>query len=170
MHRTDDEGAVAATACALTAVATAAVESCAAVAVTDPVTDCAFTPGDGATLAMPRARTRRARTLGSKSPEPALWTEPAAAAARTLRPLKVKVTGLAQNLGQLQASNRYFRSNCWASLNLLGQPYIAGSGPMAMTDPGFAEAVAPFFTARVTAKVTELVTAKVRQPPSWPRS
>ena len=49
MHRTDDEGAVAATACALTAVATAAEESCAAVAVTDPVTDCAFTPGDGAT-------------------------------------------------------------------------------------------------------------------------
>jgi hypothetical protein len=41
---------------------------------------------------------------------------------------------------------------------------------MAMTDPGFAEAVAPCFTARVTAKVTELVTAKVRQPPSWPRS
>jgi hypothetical protein len=29
---------------------------------------------------------------------------------------KVKFTGLAQNLGQLQASNRYFQSNCWANL------------------------------------------------------
>jgi hypothetical protein len=35
---------------------------------------------------------------------------------------KVKSTGLAQNLGQLEASSRDFHSNCWANLRILGQP------------------------------------------------
>jgi hypothetical protein len=35
---------------------------------------------------------------------------------------KVKFTGLAQNLGRLQASNMDFQSNCWANLRILGQP------------------------------------------------
>jgi hypothetical protein len=35
---------------------------------------------------------------------------------------KVKLTGLAQILGKLQASNRVFHSNCWANLKILGQP------------------------------------------------
>ena len=35
---------------------------------------------------------------------------------------KVKFTGLAHNLGQLQASNMDFQSNCWTSSRILGQP------------------------------------------------
>ena len=36
--------------------------------------------------------------------------------------VKVRFTGLAQTLGQLDDSNRDFRSNCWANLRILGQP------------------------------------------------
>jgi hypothetical protein len=42
----------------------------------------------------------------------------------------VKVTGLAQKLGQLEAVHRDFQSKHWANLNLLGQPcnfYAPGS-------------------------------------------
>jgi hypothetical protein len=35
---------------------------------------------------------------------------------------KVKFTGLARNLGLLQASSRDFQSNCWVGLKTLGQP------------------------------------------------
>ena len=38
------------------------------------------------------------------------------------RPLRVKVTGLAQTLGQLEAVNRDLQSKYWANLKLLGQP------------------------------------------------
>jgi hypothetical protein len=34
----------------------------------------------------------------------------------------VKVTGLAQKLGQLEAVNRDFQSKSWTNLNLLGHP------------------------------------------------
>jgi hypothetical protein len=34
----------------------------------------------------------------------------------------VKVTGLAQNLGQLEAVSRDLQSKSWANLKLLGQP------------------------------------------------
>jgi hypothetical protein len=36
--------------------------------------------------------------------------------------LAVKVTGLAQKLGQLEAVHRDFQSKNWANLKLLGQP------------------------------------------------
>ena len=37
---------------------------------------------------------------------------------------KVKLTGLAQNLPQLQASNRHFQLHCWVNLKILGQPFV----------------------------------------------
>jgi hypothetical protein len=36
--------------------------------------------------------------------------------------LSVKVAGLAQKLGQLEAVNRDFQSQSWANLKILGQP------------------------------------------------
>ena len=36
--------------------------------------------------------------------------------------LSVKVTGLAQKLGQLEAVHRDFQSKYWADLKILGQP------------------------------------------------
>jgi hypothetical protein len=39
-----------------------------------------------------------------------------------VRHLRVKVTGLAQKLGQLEAVNRDLQSESWANLQLLGQP------------------------------------------------
>ena len=39
------------------------------------------------------------------------------------RPTNVKVTGLVQKLGQLEAVNREFHSKYGANLQLLGQPY-----------------------------------------------
>ena len=55
-----------------------------------------------------------AAAKGAAAPGPAADDQGAA-------PVKV-CTGLAQTLGQLQASNRYFHSNCWVNLKLLGQP------------------------------------------------
>jgi hypothetical protein len=46
---------------------------------------------------------------------------PRARERRRLRVPKVESTGLAQNLGQIQASNRDVRSNCWVNLQILGQ-------------------------------------------------
>ena len=37
-------------------------------------------------------------------------------------PSSVKVTGLAQKLGQLEAVSRDLQSKYWANLNILGQP------------------------------------------------
>jgi hypothetical protein len=50
----------------------------------------------------------------------------------------VKVTGLAQKLGQLEAANRDLQSKPWASLNLLGQPcnfYAIGPWPASAVRP-----------------------------------
>ena len=38
------------------------------------------------------------------------------------RHFSVKVTGLVQKLGQLEAGNRDLQSKSWANLNILGQP------------------------------------------------
>jgi hypothetical protein len=43
-----------------------------------------------------------------------------AEAARGLARISVKVTGLAQKLGQLEAVHRNFQSKYWANLKLLG--------------------------------------------------
>jgi hypothetical protein len=60
---------------------------------------------------------------------------------------KVQFTGLAQTLGQLEDSNRDFQSNCWASLQILGQPggcQVSLVGPAALPPaPAVARSPAP---------------------------
>jgi hypothetical protein len=48
----------------------------------------------------------------------------------------VKVTGLAQKLGQLEAVHRDFQSKYWANLKLLGQPCNFRAGGRAAADAG----------------------------------
>ena len=69
-------------------------------------------------------RNRPADKLGAPLPEGARL------------PRSVKVTGLAQKLGQLEAVTREFQSKYWANLQLLGQPCNFYAPPqVAMCDP-----------------------------------